>query len=109
MDERLFQLIIALIPFLGAIFTYFVIPYIQTLIGNEKLTQYREWADMAVKCAEMMWAESGMGTDKKAYAVQFLNSMFNKNKIVITEEQLNVLIEAAVLEMNNGKASKESV
>lgn len=109
MDERLFQVIMTLIPVIGAIVTYFVIPYIKTLIGNEKLIQYREWADMAVKCAEMLWTESGMGADKKAYAVQFLSDMFNKNKVVITEEQLNVLIEAAVQELNSRKVGSESV
>ena len=109
MDERLFQVIMALIPVIGAIFTYFVIPYIKTLIGNEKLAQYKEWAGMAVKCAEMLWTESGMGADKKAYAIQVLNDMFNKNKVVITEEQLNILIEAAVLEMNRNKVTTESV
>ena len=109
MDDRLFKLIMALIPVIGAIFTYFVIPYIEILIGNENLAQYKEWANMAVKCAEMLWTESGMGADKKAYAVQVLNEMFNKNKVVITEEQLNILIEAAVLEMNRNKVSKESV
>ncbi len=109
MDERLFQVIMALIPVLGAIVTYFVIPYIKTLASNEQLKQYKAWADMAVKCAEMLWKESGMGADKKAYAVQFLSDMFNKNKIVITEEQLNILIEAAVLEMNRIKVGTESV
>ena len=103
MDERLFQIILALIPVLGAIITYYVIPYIQTSIGTEKLEQYKEWAALAVKCAEMLWTESGMGTEKKAYAVDFLNNLFNKNKVVITEQQIEILIEAAVQEMNNSK------
>ena len=103
MDEKLFKVIMSLIPVLGTIVTYFVIPYIKTLIDNENLKKYKEWANMAVKCAEMLWKESGMGTDKKAYAVQFLSDMFNKNKVVITEEQLNVLIEASVQELNKNK------
>lgn len=103
MDERLFQLIMTLVPVLGAIITYFVVPFIKARISNEQLTQYKEWAAMAVKCAEMLWTESGMGPDKKAYAVQVLSDLFNKNKVVITEEQLNILIEAAVLEMNKDK------
>jgi LL-H family phage holin len=54
---------------------------------------------MAVACAEMIFKEQGMGADKKEYVVNFLNDMFNKNKIVITEEQINILVESAVKEM----------
>ena len=36
------------------------------------------------------------------------NFLFNKNKVVITEEQLNVLIEAAVQELNKNKNKAEN-
>ena len=103
MDERLFNVILALIPVLGAIVTYFVVPYIKTVIGNEKLAQYKEWVALAVKCAEMIFTEKGMGSSKKEYVVNFLNDLLNSKKVVITEEQLNVLIEAAVLELKQNK------
>lgn len=99
MDKRLFEVILALIPVLGAIITYFIIPYIKTNISSAKLAQYREWATLAVKTAEMLWRETGQGDEKKAYVVQFLTDLFNSKKIVITEEQMNVLIESAVKEM----------
>lgn len=103
MDERLFQIILALIPVLGTVITIFIIPYIKTKIGAEKLSEYQKWASMAVRAAEMLWTESGMGTDKKKYVVDFLNELINKNKVVITEDQLNVLIESAVQELNKDK------
>lgn len=99
MEERLFNVILTLIPVLGAIITYFVIPYINTVISNEKLIQYKEWATLAVKCAEMIFTEKGMGASKKEYVVNFLNDLFNQKKVVITEQQLEVLIEAAVQEL----------
>ena len=103
MDERLFNVILAIIPVLGAIVTYFVVPYIKTVIGNEKLAQYKEWAALAVKCAEMIFTEKGMGASKKEYVINFLNNMFNKKKVIITKEQLDVLIESAVQELNKNK------
>lgn len=103
MNEGLFKIILAFIPVLGTIITYFVVPYIKTSIGTEKLAQYQEWATLAVKCAEMLWIESGKGEEKKAYVVDFLNNLFNKKKIVITDEQIEILIEAAVLELNKDK------
>lgn len=99
MDSRLFEIILALIPVLGAVITYFIVPYIRTNIDAAKLAQYKEWASLAVKTAEMLWRETGHGEDKKAYVVNFLTDMFNSRKIVITEEQMNVLIESAVKEM----------
>lgn len=99
MDNRLFEVILALIPVLGAIITYFIIPYIKTNMDSAKLAQYKEWATLAVKSAEMLWKETGHGEDKKSYVVNFLTDMFNSRKITITEEQMNVLIESAVKEM----------
>lgn len=99
MDERLFQIILALIPVLGAIITGFIVPFIKEKIGTERLAKYEYWASQAVKAAEMLWRESGSGADKKQYVVGFLNEMFNKNKVVITEQQIEILVESAVKQM----------
>ena len=99
MNENLFNIILTFVPVICAIITYFVIPFIKSSISEKQLAQYKEWAKLAVKTAEMLWRETGHGEDKKAYVVSFLNDMFNKNKVVITEEQINILIESAVKEM----------
>lgn len=99
MSENWFKLILALIPVLGAIITGFIIPLIKEKIGYEKLIKYEEWATQAVQAAEMLFNEKGMGEIKKKYVFDFLNAMFNKNKTIITEEQLNILIESAVKQM----------
>ena len=103
MNDKLFELILAFIPVLGTILTLYVIPYFKELIGNEKLAKYQEWVTMAVKAAEMIFTEKGMGVQKKEYVVKFLTEQFNKNKVVITEEQLNILIEAAVKQMKENE------
>ena len=99
MDEKLFSLILAIIPVLGTIITVFIIPLIKEKIGAEKLARYEYWADLAVKAAEMLWTETGHSEDKKQYVVEFLTNMFNKKKVVITEEQMNILIESAVKQL----------
>lgn len=99
MDEKIFQIILASIPVFGAIITGFIIPFIKEKIGAEKLAKYEYWTSMAVKCAEMMFKEQGMGEAKKEYVVNFLNEMFNKNKVVITSKQIEILVEAAVKEL----------
>ena len=99
MNQNVFNFVLTLIPVIGAIITYFIVPFIKSSVSEKQLAQYKEWAILAVKTAEMLWKESGHGEDKKAYVVKFLNDMFNKNKITITEEQLEVLIESAVKTM----------
>lgn len=99
MKENVFELILAIIPVLAVIITGFVVPFIKEKIGSEKLAKYEYWVKMAVKAAEMLFTNSGSGADKKMYVTSFLNNMFNKNKVVITEEQIEILIEAAVKQM----------
>lgn len=99
MNDVLFKIIIEIISILGIVLTYILIPYLKEKIGNEKLSKYKKWALYAVQCAEMIFSEQGMGKTKKEYVISFLNNMFNKNKVVITEEQLNILIESCVKEM----------
>lgn len=99
MDNGLFEIILALIPVIGTILTVYIIPLIKEKVGNEKLAKYEYWASMAVNCAEMIFKEQGMGADKKEYVVNFLNDMFNKKKVVITKEQIEILVESAVKQM----------
>lgn len=99
MDDRLFQIILAVIPVLCTILTVYIIPLIKEKIGNENLVKYEYWVNIAVKAAELIWVEAGHGADKKQYVIDFMNKMFNSKKTVITEEQLNALIEAAVKQL----------
>ena len=99
MDDRLFQIILAVIPVLGTILTVYIVPYIKAKIGTENLSKYEYWVNIAVKAAEMLWKETGHGSDKKQYVVDFMNNMFNSKKIIITEEQINLLIESAVKQL----------
>ena len=99
MKNEYFQIILDVIPILYIILTVYIIPYIKAKIGTENLSKYEYWVNIAVKAAEMIWTETGHGADKKQYVVDFMNNMFNSKKIVITEEQINLLIESAVKNM----------
>lgn len=99
--DNLFEFIMGIISIFGAVITYFIIPYIKAGISSEKLGQYQEWAALAVKTAEMLWTETGHGADKKAYAADFLDGLFNAKKKVLTKEQINILIESAVQELQH--------
>lgn len=100
MNEALFKIIVGLIPVLATIVTGFIVPLIKSKISAEQLSTIVKWVTYAVCAAEMIFKEEKQGMTKKQYVIDFSNKLFNSKKIVITEEQINVLIESAVKELN---------
>ena len=90
----LFEAIITLIV---ALISAFLIPYIKSKVSAEKLETIKKWVKVAVQAAEMLYRESGMGEQKKAYVIEFLNS----KGYDLDTDTLSNLIESAVLELNN--------
>ncbi len=85
-----------IIPAVGALLVYFLIPYIKERTTKEQRDNMCFWVKVAVNSAEMIFAEKGQGKLKKEYVLEFLNNRgFN-----ITAHELDVLIEAAVKELN---------
>jgi len=85
-----------IIPILGAIITYLIVPFIKQKTTKEQRENIYFWVKVAVQAAEMIYKEKGQGELKKEYVVDFLTS----KGIKITIEELDVLIEAAVKELN---------
>lgn len=85
-----------LIPILGAILTYLIVPFIKQKTTKEQRENIYFWVQVAVGAAEMVYKEKGQGKLKKEYVVDFLVS----KGINITIQELDALIEAAVKELN---------
>lgn len=108
MEDRIFQIIVACIPVLGAIITGFVVPWIKSKIGNEKLNTYITWVENAVKAAEIIFTgEEKSGEKKKAYVMTFLNNLINDKRVVLTQEQINILVESAVTQLKLAEKAVE--
>jgi hypothetical protein len=58
-----------------------------------------KWVKIAVGAAEMIYTESGMGPQKKAYVIEYLN----KKGFTVDFDTLDNIIENAVLELNADK------
>ena len=108
MDERLFKVVLTIIPVLCTILTVYIIPLIKAKIGNEKLAKYEDWALKCVRAAEMIFVGSGRGVEKKQYVIKFLDKLFNAKKTVITDDQMEILIEAALKTMKEAEGKNES-
>jgi len=88
-----------LTPLLGAIITYLIVPFVKQKTTKEQRENIAFWVQVAVSAAEQIYNDKGQGKFKKEYVVQFLQG----KGIRISEEQLDVLIEAAVYELNTDK------
>lgn len=72
----------------------------KTKTSNETYTMLENLARNAVKATEQMFHDF-KGQDKLMAAIQFGQRELSENGYVITDEQLQVFIEAAVKEMND--------
>jgi hypothetical protein len=85
-----------IIPILGAIITYLIVPLVKQKTTKEQRENIYFWVRVAVQAAEMIYKEKGQGKLKKEYVVTFLQS----KGMNITMQELDILIEAAVKELN---------
>lgn len=99
MNNVVYQIATLIISLIGVVLTSLVVPLVKTKVNKNKLTIAEMWVNVAVAAAEQIFSAPQQGTNKKIYVIEFLNS----KGIKLTEEELNVLIEAAVYELNRAK------
>ena len=99
MDEFTMLILKIVVSVCAALITYYVVPYIKTLKEDSRYQSVIEMIEIAVRAAEQVIREPGQGKLKKAEVVQFVSKWLERNGIVILEDQLDQLIEAAVYSM----------
>lgn len=84
-----------------SLITAYVIPAIKSYIKAKEGDALMAAVMKAVKAAEQTIKGSGKGTVKKEKVLEWVHDWLTQNKIFITEEDLEQLIEAAVYAINN--------
>lgn len=98
MEEIIFEVIKIIVMVAALVVARYLVPWLKEKIGADKLTQIEKWARYAVEMAQQVhWSKPG--EDRKAIVTEFLREILIAKNISISDEQLNVLIEAAVKEM----------
>lgn len=98
MNDIIFEIIKIAVMAVMLLITRYLIPMLKEKIGAEKLATAERWTKYAVlKAQQVLWSESGQ--DRKAYVTQFLKEILIEKNIALSEEQIDVLIEAAVKQM----------
>ena len=94
----------AIITLAAAVITVFVIPWIKSKTTAEQRKEIEAWVKIAVTAAEQTFKGTGMGQQKKEYVLRFLA---DKN-LEIDAESLDLMIESAVISMNEAWAKEQS-
>jgi len=97
--DLLMQITLALISIIGALITYVLVPYLKAKTTETQQKKIETVVNIAVKAAEQIFSTPGAGQDKKDYVLSVLNS----KGIKIDQSQLDLLIEAAVYQLNQSK------
>ena len=84
-----------------------VLPFVLLVISYYLIKNFRDeramkWITIAVRAAEQIYKETGMGKEKFAYVTEWISKKFK-----ISETDLKNFIESAVYELNEKKKKKE--
>lgn len=79
----------------------YILPFVLLVVAGYLIKTFRDekvvkYVGIAVKAAEQIFKEKGMGKEKLAYVKKWVSDKFN-----IPEEDLTNLIESAVYELNS--------
>ena len=98
MNEIIFEVVKVVVMVAVLVITRYLVPWLKEKIGADKLATAEKWARYAVlKAQQVLWEQGGQ--DKKAYVTEFLKEILIAKNIALSDEQLDVLIEAAVKQM----------
>lgn len=86
-----------------------VVPFIETKLKESQYSWAAEIIANAVRAYEQTVSGHGMGEDKFQLVMEFVNRELSKLGIKLSEEQITVLIEAAVQAMNAEKLIVDDV
>lgn len=98
MNEIIFEVVKVVVMVAALIITRYLVPWLKEKIGADKLAVAEKWAKYAVmKAQQVLWEKDGQ--DRKAYVTEFLKEILIAKNIALSDEQLDILIEAAVKQM----------
>lgn len=101
MNDQLFNIVILLVPVVGAMITGILIPYIKAKISVTQMEEIIKWVTKAVQAAEVLFNTPKSGEEKREYVINFIDKMFNSKKELITKDQIRILLEVAWKQMNS--------
>ena len=82
--------------------THYLIPWLKAKTQNETMHALIDWAVQAVLAAEQCH-QAVSGPERKAIVTKFIKQILEQKNIALSDEEIDVMIEAAVKQMNAAK------
>ena len=102
MRDIVLELLKLTIMIVAMLLTRYAIPWLKAKTQNETMHALIDWAIQAVLAAEQAHqAESG--PERKAIVTRFLKQILEQKDLALSDEEIDVMIEAAVKQMNAAK------
>lgn len=98
MEEITFAILKIVVSVVSALVAVYLIPYIRNKTQDAKYANLVEMVNVAVMAAEQTLGAK-QGKAKKAEVMEFVTMWLNDHGIKITATQLDMLVEAAVLQL----------
>jgi LL-H family phage holin len=98
MSDIVFEALKLVIMVVVLVVARYLVPWIKTRLDADKVEVIASWAKNAVLKAQQVYS-SKTGTERKAIVTEFLKEILTAKNISLSDEQLDVLIEAAVKQM----------
>ena len=97
--DILLEVLKLVVMLVSVLVTSYVIPWIKANTDSKKLQTVFDWVEQGVHAEEQMYGAK-TGTQKKRCVTEFLQKIIKAKKINISDQELEMLIEAAVQVMN---------
>lgn len=98
MSEILFELLRLVVLLAVFAVSCYLIPWIRGKIGQDRLDEITRWVNTAVLMAQQVY-HAQTGAERKAIVIDLLRYILIAKNISISDDQLDMLIEAAVKQM----------
>lgn len=98
MNSIVFEILKCVIVVAIILIARYAMPFFKQYAESDKMSGVTQWVESAVLYAQQVyWGKSG--AERKEIVLKFLKETLDKTHVQITDEQLDVLIEAAVKAM----------
>ena len=102
MRDIIMELLKLTIMIAALVTTRYVVPWIKAKTQNETMQVLIDWAMQAVLAAEQVH-QAEAGPERKAIVTKFIKQILQQKNIALSDEEIDVMIEAAVKQMNAAK------
>lgn len=96
MNDMIFELFRMIAIIIGLVLAYYIVPVLKAMVAKHLDDNTTDFIKMCVYAAQQTIKDNA---DKKAYVMDMANKWLVEHDVNISAEQLDILIESAVLAM----------